>query len=484
MAFRQINVSPGEMYNSYAHVNDGLIQGIHQFGAELKDIAGKVSQANLMHKFNVSNWQQVFRDATPGSVDLAQNLAKIGMAHDEQQLEFAHKAAADAARASEDRLFENHGWDFLDSMARLQGSVSVPDHTVTEEIGGPDGEKRLGTYRVSGQTLWDPSKAVADLREAYKDMPLSKTAVAELSDILQKGYQNATQLAWRTMNDTTRRDLAADANETKVEIAGQNNQTRKDIAATKASGETADAKDVIAFNSKQRLLASENGVGYDELKPDATGRLQPPERVRSAGGWDAFKASNEMKKQKDRLAYERETRLLVQDEAQNFEREKAKIAAESKDADVAQKEIAKRYADLRRRIHSDLTEKTIYAFDEKGKPANVRVPGDKPGEAYWRRLAPYTTKDIMAFAVSQSDEYGYFTWLIKRNMNEGGGIAPSIPPSVQMDLAQLKVLAETSTDAAVKAYAQSIVKTATFENFKKFLDEARKVDAMAAGAAK
>lgn len=467
MAFRQIAVSPGEMNRAYAGVNDGLAAGISKFSDEIKDISGKWSQAQLLHKFNVNNWQDVFKNATAGSADMALNLAKIGLAHDELSLQQQQRAAMAAAQNAENSLYQQHGWDFVDALARLQGSVEIPEHEVTEDIGSPDGGSQLGTYRVPGRTLWDPAKVVADLKAHYGDMPLSKSAVAELSDVLQKGYGNATSLAWHAMNDATRREISATTL-----------QTRRDLAATKAPA-TPEEKDTLAHNSKQRLLASQNGVGFDELVADKTGRLQPPPRVQAAGGWDSFKAMAIKQRMQDRLAYERETRTLIQRQAQEFETKKAEAALNAKDATAVQREVDKKYADLRKHIEADMTDKSIYDYDEKGEKREITLRGDAAGEAYWRRLAPYTTKDIMNFAVSQRDENALYAWLAKTFMvGPDGKIGETIPPGVDEALGNLARAATDSNDPQFRAFAGSVVKSVNLAKFKLFLRDARALDEM------
>ena len=470
MAFRQIAVSPAEMYQSAAHVNDGLVQGIQQFDAEFKEISGKLSEANLLHKFNVNNWQQVFKDATPGSVGLAKNLAQIGIAHDSFTLEQQKVAAIQAARDSEDNLYKTHGWDFVDTMAQMQGSVALPDREITEELTDPEsGMKQVGSYTEPGKVLWDPKSVVAKLRAAYGDMPLSKSAVAELSDLMQKGYSSASTLAWHTLNDTTRRD-----------ISDNTLQTRRDLAANKPTPASPEEKDTLAFNSKQRILAAANGVNFDELVPDKTGRLQPPARVRAAGGWDSFKQNALKQRMTDRLGYERETRVLIQKQAQEFQSKKAEAALDAKDKTALQRETDKRYADLRKHIEGDMTDKEIFDYDASGEKKIIPIPGDEAGTAYWRRLSAYTSADIMNFAVGQRDENALYTWLTKTYMIDPatGRIGETIPPGVDEALSNLARAATSSTNDQFRAFASSVDKSVSLPKFKQFLRDDRALDEM------
>lgn len=496
MAFRQVSVSPSEIFNIYRQPGVDLGKGISTASEELgtgvtnyikkKDQLAKEADAvNLLHDVKNVGFDNILGAIKNGkNADLAVNLYQLGIS--KSAAERQNKLADIQLRraAAEDEVIGKHGWDLLEFGAKAGGPIQItPDQEIVKLVPDEEANKKLDdqneferAIRESGRVVNDndqiidsnaifdeptpkanlfkevrttvPGKSVdvakdlADYRKAHPELAnLDKTSFIQILDTIEKAKISAGQSARNYIDNETRKENAAQREQNALLIQRLRNEGSLETQGLRNQG-ALDAQDLRNTGAMDRLKAT-NTAADERLDKQLKGA----------------KSIAEMKDATARWAKDAELNLRKE-----IGGAKTKVAAD--------KLMSSTFDGIYKRIQKDVSEKVIQGL----VPGTTSTaPGMLDGAAYWKNLGNFSSDMVKQYALKMKDEAGFYTFLIRQYMTtDSGGIVPGVDDAAINAITDIKKLdASTVEDPELKAFLSSIGGKVNHDRFKKFLNEAK-----------
>ncbi len=412
--FHNIPVQPESMFNVYAKQLGSLPEGIGQFAGSLAEgimrYQKQNAEADALHNFATQGYVGMMKNATGKNAEFAKSLASVGIAQSQLEMEQKKNNLIMQQMQNENELYGKHGWDLVGGLAAAIGKVEVDNPTA----GHVETDEATGTSTwVPGTpgktTLYDATQQLKDIQERFKDVPLTKTAVGEISDVLQRGYAGAISRA-----------------------------NRLEIEQGKTPQVPPEVKTVQDYNKFMLKEAAKRGFNPDQLDTDEQGRLMLPSGAPQGKGWDVFgqedKLTLEAKRAEDRskLAtqyitaannrFEKQQIANTTARALMMDYHREQLALQKARDDASDASSKTRITELKRKNREGYY-KNFYDIiqtdmrDQTDKYGDI-IPGTSAGKAYWRALGSldFTPDEIGEYLSYYPDENAVMTYVI-RNLN-------------------------------------------------------------------